>query len=131
VGALPPLLQEHFLHPRCVGAMPDANASGRAVNAACGDDLRIFLKIEGDRIARASFQARACSAVIAVASLAAEELRGASLESARALSCEELVARAGGLPRERAHAPRVAERAVREALRRFAGARGRSPGGGA
>ena len=43
-------VQEHFLHPRNVGELPGANAVGEVGSLACGDALKLFLKISPDGI---------------------------------------------------------------------------------
>jgi len=124
MSALPPVLDEHFRNPRGAGALPGANARGRADNPACGDVLVLELRVERELVLAAGFQARSCSAVIACASLLCERLRepGTSVASARSLDVDALVLAAGGLPRQRAHAARVCARALAEALQALAGA---------
>jgi nitrogen fixation NifU-like protein len=116
MGRLPPLLDEHFRHPRHSGPLPGATARGEGENQACGDKLVLQLRVEERRLKEVRFQARACSAVIALASLAAERLQGLDLDAARALELERMVEAAGGLPRERRHALRVVARALAQAL---------------
>lgn len=118
MSALPPVLDEHFRNPRSAGPLPGANARGRGGNPACGDVLVLELRIERELVLAAGFQARACSAVIACASLLCARLGepGTSVAAARELDLEALVRAAGGLPRQRAHATRVCARALAEAL---------------
>jgi nitrogen fixation NifU-like protein len=116
VKALPEKLRAHLADPRNVGTIADASGSGRGENAACGDVLEITVAVEAGKVERILFQARACGAVIATASLVTDLVRGLSVEEARALDVETLVREAGGVPPGRSHAPRVVERALREAL---------------
>ncbi|HVS11355.1 MAG TPA: iron-sulfur cluster assembly scaffold protein [Planctomycetota bacterium] len=118
MGPLPELLQAHFQSPRNVGRMAPPACVGRAENAACGDLIELYARIEDGRLAEVSFQARGCSALIATASLASEALRGRSVDEAAGFDLEALVAGAGGLPPQRSHAPRVVARALAEALAR-------------
>jgi nitrogen fixation NifU-like protein len=96
--------------------MASASASGRAENRVCGDRLELFLSVEEGRIAAASWEASGCAAVRAAASLTTEAVLGRTPEEALELDVEGEVERAGGLPPTKAHAPRVVQRALREAL---------------
>ncbi len=110
-------LRKHFLEPRNSGVIEDADGVGEARNSACGDVLYLYLSVGADGLLeRTTFQAKACSAVIAVASMTTEVLSGMSVEQARALDIAQLVEQAGGLPRHKAHAPRVVARALELAL---------------
>lgn len=111
-----PGILEHFHHPRCAGRLEPPARCGRGRNAACGDDLRLWVRVAAGRVERAAFQARACTGVIAVASMTAEALQGLSLEEARRLDPARLAEAAGGLPRSKAHAAEVVRRARDEAL---------------
>lgn len=113
---LPPTLQDHFDRPRHVGRLAAPAVCGRGGNAACGDDLRLWIRVEADAVAEVAFQARACSAVIAVASLVVERLAGLELDAARRLDPKALTEAAGGLPGPRQHACRVVRRALEAAL---------------
>lgn len=108
-------LREHFLAPRNVGELPAPRGHGRAENAACGDDLELFVRTEGEVLSDLRFRARACSSVIAAASLATEALRGQALSAARDTDLAALFRAAGGEER-RMHAPRLVARALERAL---------------
>ena len=116
VRPLPPTLRDHFDHPRYVGRLDPPAVCGQAGNAACGDDLRLWIRVDAGRVVEAAFQARACSAVIAVASLVTEALYGADVETARELDPHGLAAAAGGLPGRKSHACDVVRRALESAL---------------
>jgi len=109
-------MRDHFLAPRNAGRPPGPDAVGRAENRVCGDHLELFLRVEAGRISAAGWEATGCAALRAAASLATEALRGLTPEQARALDVAGEVERAGGLPPTKAHAPRVVQRALREAL---------------
>jgi len=110
-------MRKHFLHPRNVGELVDAQAVGEAENSACGDRLKWFLRFTSEgRIDAVRFSAQACSAVIATASMVSEALSGLDVASARALDVDELVRSEGGLPPGRAHALEVVKRALASAL---------------
>ncbi|QDU68992.1 iron-sulfur cluster assembly scaffold protein [Engelhardtia mirabilis] len=115
MAELSPVLAEHLRSPRGVGRPQWPCAEGRGSNPACGDDLRLYVG-QADGALRLRFEASACSAVIATASLLVEALDGASRAFAEAFDVNAAIEAAGGLPRHRSHAPRVVQRALDEAL---------------
>lgn len=118
--SLSPELQAHFDAPRNVGRLAHPARCGLARNTACGDDLRLYAQLESGTVQRASFQARSCSAVIAVASLCVDELRGLPPGELLKFDVQARVEAAGGLPSTRRHAVGVVERALRELARELA-----------
>ncbi|MGE0135994.1 MAG: iron-sulfur cluster assembly scaffold protein [Dehalococcoidia bacterium] len=111
-----PTLIDHFEHPRNAGAMEDADAEAYVVNPVCGDSLRLFLKIEDDHVARASFLTSGCPASIATSSAATEMLAGRTLEEAEALTRDDYAEAVGGLPKSKVHCSVLAASAVRQAI---------------
>ncbi len=121
VEALPPALRTHFLEPRGAAPLEGADARGSAANAACGDHLELGLWMAGERLARAAFQARGCSSLIAAASLCCERLTGLARADFAGVDPEAWLREAGGLPRRGAHAGSVVRRAWLEAVRGLPG----------
>ena len=117
MASLPELLQDHFLAPRCSGPLEGADGLGRAENSACGDELALGLWMEGAGVRQARFQARGCSAVIAVASWLCEQLGGRTLAEVEGFHRPRPIAAAGGLPAHALHAQSVVQRALDGALR--------------
>ncbi len=115
-----PLL-DHFEHPRNAGEVAGADADVRVENPACGDVLRLTLKLAGGRIAEIAFQAKGCVASMACASALTELVRGQTIEQARLLSKEQLVNAVGGLPPASSHAGQLALDALQAVLNREAG----------
>jgi nitrogen fixation NifU-like protein len=112
---LPAALEEHFRAPRHARALGAAARRGVGENAACGDALVLELEFTGDRIANAAFRARGCSAVIALADLVCERVRGLTLAEASAFDVARAVEGLGGLPPARRHAVEVCRRALAQA----------------
>lgn len=108
-------IRDHFVSPRNVGEVP-GGARGRGTSPPCGDELDLWLGIRDGRLGPVRFRARACSAVIAAASLATEALEGRTPAEARRLDLGALLEEAGGLPPGRDHARGVVERALAQAL---------------
>lgn len=111
---------EHFRNPRNCGEIPDASAVGEAVNPACGDRLRISLKIEDGKVVAARFKAFGCIAAIASASRLTELVTGRTVEAARALTNAEVAASLGGLPEGKIGCSVLAEQGLRAAFEDWA-----------
>lgn len=116
MARLPPVLEQHFREPRHGVPAPAGAQVGRSENSACGDLLELGLVLDGERIDSATFQARACSATIAVASLVASALESLTVEEARSFDVAAAVSGAGGLPPTSRHAIDVVRRALLAAL---------------
>ena len=114
--AYSPQLLDHFEHPRNVGEVEGADAVAELENPACGDLMRLSLKLEGGRIVQARFRTRGCVPSIACGSALTEMLEGKSLAEARALRREDLVAAVGGLENASQHASHLALDALAAAL---------------
>jgi len=107
---------DHFLNPRNVGEVPQAEALGEAGEPSCGDTLRLSLRIKDGRIVNARFRTLGCGAAIASSSMATELLAGRTVEEARHFSNEEVVAALGGLPPSKVQCSVLAGQALRAAL---------------
>lgn len=121
-----PQLLDHFEHPRNAGTIPDADASARIENPACGDILELTLKIAAGRIANIRFRAKGCVAAMACGSALTELVRGKSIDEARNLTREELLCAVGELPPASSHASHLAMDALHAALQQLAKAAERS-----
>jgi len=107
---------EHFERPRNAGEMADASVDYFVTNSISGDSMRLFLRIEGERIARASFLTTGGPASIATASVATELVIGKTLDEADAITREQLVDAVGGLPASKIQCSVIAAAAIRNAI---------------
>ena len=89
---------------------------GVAENSACGDILHLYLKIDDDRVVRASFKTFGCAAAIAAGSVLTEMVTGGTLEDMGAITKQAVVDALGGLPPMKVHCSVLAEDVVRAAL---------------
>ena len=99
---------EHFQHPRNGGEVTNPDVSVQIENPACGDVLKLTLRITDDRIDEIRFLAQGCVPAMACASILTELLQGKSITEARQLRREELVRAIGGLPKASLHASHLA-----------------------
>lgn len=97
--------------------MPDA--SMQVENPACGDILKLTLKLDGDRIADIRFRAKGCVPAMACGSAITEMVKGKTIEEARRVSREELMRKVGGLPEASSHASHLAMDALRALLQKL------------
>src|SRR5271157_1468866 len=107
---------DHFEHPRNPGDIVDANVTVQVENPACGDILKLSLKIEDGRIAEIRFLAKGCVPAMACGSALTELVKGRTVAAASQLRREEVVLAVGGLPEASAHASHLAMDALAAAL---------------
>ena len=79
-------VMDHFLHPRNVGVIEDANAIGEVGNAKCGDIMKMYMKIEDDTIRDVKFETFGCGSAIASSSMATEMIKGKPVSEAMQLT---------------------------------------------
>jgi len=113
-------VMDHFMNPRNMGEIEDANGVGEVGNPACGDVMKIFLKINDDRIVEdVKFKTFGCGAAIASSSMATELMIGKNVNELLALTNEAIVDALGGLPPAKIHCSVMAEEAIEEALKNY------------
>jgi nitrogen fixation protein NifU and related proteins len=112
-------VMDHFMNPRNMGEITDANAVGDVGNPACGDMMRLYLKIENNKIIDAKFKTFGCGAAIATSSMLTELLKGISLDEARAISNKAVAEALDGLPPVKIHCSVMAEEALSAALKDY------------
>jgi NifU-like protein involved in Fe-S cluster formation len=110
-------LLDHFEHPRNAGEVTNADATVQVENPACGDILKLTLKIVEGRIVGICFLAKGCVPAMACGSALTELVRGKTIEAAAGLRREELVQAVGGLPETSIHASHLAMDALATALK--------------
>ena len=112
-------VMDHFTNPRNVGVIEDANGVGEEGNAACGDIMKMFLKVENDVIVDVKFQTFGCGAAIASSSMATEMIKGKTLEEAWTLSNKAVAEALDGLPPVKMHCSVLAEEAIHAAIQDY------------
>lgn len=110
---------DHFQNPRNTGEVVNADAVAEIENPACGDVLRLTLKVSNGRISEARFKAKGCVASVACASALTELILGKTLEEAEELRREGVIAAVGSLPQASTHAAQLAVDALSAALKQI------------
>jgi nitrogen fixation protein NifU and related proteins len=109
-------VMDHFMNPRNMGEIEDADGVGEVGNPACGDVMKLFLKIENDRIVDVKFKTFGCGAAIASSSMTTELIKGKTIDEALKLSNQAVAEALGGLPPAKEHCSVLAEDALKAAL---------------
>ena len=112
-------VMDHFMHPRIVGSIEDANGVGEVGNAKCGDIMKIYLKIENDIIQDVKFETFGCGSAIASSSMATEMIMGKSIHEAMRLTNKAVAEALDGLPAHKMHCSVLAEEAIKNALKDY------------
>ena len=112
---------EHFTNPRNVGSIPDADGVGLIGSSICGDMIKIFIKVDDNRIEDIKFQTFGCGAAIATSSMITEMVKGKTLEEARRVTNEAVAEALGGLPPGKMHCSNLAADAMHKALDEYEG----------
>jgi nitrogen fixation NifU-like protein len=109
-------VMDHFLHPRNVGVIEDADAVGEVGNAKCGDIMKMYLKIKDGIVEDVKFETFGCGSAIASSSMATEMIKGKPLSEVRTLTNKAVTEALDGLPAHKIHCSVLAEEAVKSAL---------------
>jgi len=109
-------VKEHFLNPRNVGEIENADGVGTVGNEKCGDIMRFFIQVENNVIVDAKFKTFGCGAAVATSSIATEMVRGKTLQQALEITNKAVMDALDGLPAAKAHCSCLAEEALHAAL---------------
>ena len=112
-------VMDHFRNPRNVGILEDADGVGEVGNPVCGDIMKIYLKIEDNRITDVKFETFGCSSAIASSSMATELIKGKSVEDALKLTNKAVTEALDGLPAHKIHCSVLAEEAIKKAVQNY------------
>ena len=112
-------VMDHFLHPRNVGEIENADGVGEVGNAKCGDIMKMYLQITDGRIEDVKFETFGCGSAIASSSMATTMIKGKTIAQALAVTNKQVVEALGGLPAHKLHCSVLAEESIKAAVKDY------------
>lgn len=109
-------VMQHFLNPHNVGELADANGVGTVGNPICGDIMKLYIKVEDNRIVDVKFKTFGCGAAIATSSMVTDLVKGKTVDEALQISNKAVAEALGGLPKIKMHCSVLAEEALKAAI---------------
>ena len=109
-------VMEHFLNPRNVGEMEDADGIGEVGNPRCGDIMKMFIKVKDEKIKDIKFLTFGCGAAVATSSMMTEMVKEKSIDEALKVTNTQIASSLGGLPPIKMHCSNLAEQALKAAI---------------
>ena len=112
-------VMDHYRNPRNVGSIDNADAVGVAGSLTCGDQLKIYLKIENNIVTDAKFQTFGCGSAVASSSILTEMIIGKTLDEVKKITNKDIADELGGLPPEKMHCSVMGYEALEDALKHY------------
>jgi nitrogen fixation NifU-like protein len=109
-------VMEHFINPRNVGEIENADGTGEVGNPVCGDMMTFYIKVKDDRIDDVKFKTFGCGAAIAVSSMVSELAMGKTLAEAMKITPESVADKLEGLPKQKLHCSNLGAQALHKAI---------------
>lgn len=112
-------VMDHYRNPRNVGSIKDADVIGEAGSLACGDSLKLYLKIKDNIVTDAKFQTFGCGSAVASSSILTEMVIGKTLDEVRKITNQDIADQLDGLPQEKMHCSVMGHEALVDALKKY------------
>jgi len=109
-------VKDHFFNPRNVGEIEFPDGVGEVGSPACGDIMKMQIKVEDGKISDVKFKTFGCAAAVATSSIATEIIKGADISDALRLTNQAVVDALDGLPKEKIHCSVLVEQAIKAAV---------------
>ena len=109
-------VMDHFMNPRNVGEIEDANGTGEVGNPVCGDMMTFYIKVDNNHLSDVKFKTFGCGAAIAVSSIVSEMAMGKTLEEARKITPALVAKELEGLPKNKYHCSNLGAQALNKAI---------------
>ena len=113
-------VMDHFMHPRNVGEIENADGVGEVGNPVCGDMMTFYIKVDDNRLSDVKFKTFGCGAAIAVSSITSEMAMGKTIEEARQITPELVAKELEGLPKNKFHCSNLGAQALHKAIGDYA-----------
>jgi len=112
---------EYFMHPRNVGVIDDADAVATEGSPACGDMIKLYLKVNPQTrvIEDIKFKSYGCASNIATASIITELAKNKTIEEAKNITWKQAAETLGGLPPVKVHCAVLAVDALKTAIENY------------
>ena len=114
-------VMDHYRNPRNVGTIDNADMIGEAGSLACGDSLKLFIKLDGNKVVDAKFQTFGCGSAVAASSILTEMIIGKTLDEVKKITNKDIADELGGLPPEKMHCSVMGREALEDALKNYYG----------
>lgn len=112
-------VMDHFKNPHNQGSIENADAVGEVGNPTCGDVMKIYLKIEDNKIKDIKFETLGCAAAIAVSSALTDMVKGKTINQALKITKDKIVKELGGLPDAKVHCSMLGIDALHKAIENY------------
>ena len=107
---------DRFTNPRNTGMIKNADGVGTVGNPTCGDIMKIYLKIEDEKITDAKFKTFGCAAAISSSDVAMDLIKGKTVEEALKVTNKDVMEKLGELPPQKIHCSVLAQEAIQAAV---------------
>ena len=114
-------VMDHFMHPRNVGEIQDADGVGEVGNPVCGDMMSFYIKVKDNQLDDIKFKTFGCGAAIAVSSMVSEMAMGKTLEEAMKITPDLVADQLEGLPKQKLHCSNLGAQALHKAIENYQG----------
>lgn len=112
-------VMDHFMNPRNVGEIPDADGIGEVGNPVCGDLMTFYIKVKDNVITDVKFKTFGCGAAIAVSSMISEMAKGKTLDEVMNITNKDVAAELDGLPPQKMHCSNLGADALHKAIENY------------
>jgi nitrogen fixation NifU-like protein len=114
-------VMDHFMHPRNVGEIENADGIGEEGNPVCGDMMTFYIKVKDNRLEDVKFKTFGCGAAIAVSSMVSEMAKGKTIEEALKITPALVATELEGLPKNKYHCSNLGAQALHKAIQDYLG----------